>query len=86
MLKATGMVRKMDNVGRIVFPSELRKSLDLAEGDPIEILVDDNKIVLRKYEPACIFCGCAEDVVVYKGKNVCTKCLCEAGNVGWCRL
>lgn len=81
MMKSTGMVRKMDNVGRIVFPAELRKTLDLAEGDAIEIFVDDNKIVLRKYEPACIFCGCVDDVVVYKGKNVCTRCLHEAGSV-----
>lgn len=81
MLKTTGMVRKMDNVGRIVFPAELRKTLDLAEGDAVEIFVDNNKIVLQKCEPACIFCGCAEDVVVYKSKNVCTKCLHEAGSV-----
>ena len=74
-MKSTGIVRKMDNLGRIVIPIELRRTLEIAERDPVEIYVEDDKIILKKYEPACVFCGDASDVVNYKGKNICKKCL-----------
>ena len=76
-MKSTGVVRKVDILGRIVFPIELRRSLDINEGDPLEIYVDGEQIILKKYEPACIFCGDARDVINYKGKNICKKCLEE---------
>jgi len=76
-MKSTGVVRKVDELGRIVLPIELRRTLDIAEKDALEIFVDGDKIVLRKYEPACIFCGNARDVVYYKGKNICKDCLDE---------
>ncbi len=73
-MKSTGIVRKVDELGRIVLPIELRRTLDIAEKDSLEIYVDDDSIILRKYQPACIFCDNARDVVVYKGKNVCKEC------------
>lgn len=77
MMKSTGMVRKVDELGRIVIPIGLRRTMDIEEKDGLEIFVDGDKIVLRKYEPQCIFCGNAEDVVNYKGKNICRACAAE---------
>ena len=74
-MKSTGIVRKMDDLGRVVIPIELRRTLEIAEKDPLEIYVDGNMIILKKYEPACIFCGDAKDVVTYKGRNICANCL-----------
>lgn len=74
-MKSTGIVRKVDELGRIVLPIELRRTLDIAEKDSLEIYVDDDSIILRKYQPACIFCDNARDVIVYKGKNVCKDCI-----------
>ena len=74
-MKATGIVRQLDQLGRIVIPKELRSTFDLNEKDPIEIFVEGNDIILRKYQPACIFCGDASEVVQFEGKNVCKKCL-----------
>ena len=61
-MKATGIVRKVDELGRIVLPIELRRTLDIAERDPLEIYVDGSSIVLNKYQPACIFCGDSKDI------------------------
>ncbi|MDD2510542.1 MAG: AbrB/MazE/SpoVT family DNA-binding domain-containing protein [Syntrophomonas sp.] len=77
MLKSTGVVRKVDELGRIVIPIELRRTMGIEEKDALEIYVDSEKIILKKYEPACIFCGNAEEVVNYKGKNLCRSCLTE---------
>ncbi|MEE3362860.1 MAG: AbrB/MazE/SpoVT family DNA-binding domain-containing protein [Anaerovoracaceae bacterium] len=74
-MKATGIVRKVDELGRIVLPIELRRTLDINIKDPIEIYVDDECIMLKKYEPACIFCGSAEDVRNIMGKNICRNCI-----------
>ena len=76
-MKSTGIVRRVDELGRIVLPIELRRTLDIAEKDSLEIYVDGASIVLKKYQPACIFCDDAKDVVSYKGKNICAKCLKE---------
>lgn len=76
-MKSTGIVRKVDELGRIVLPIELRRTLDIAEKDSLEIYVDDNKIVLKKYEPSCVFCGSSKDVIIFKGKNICHNCLNE---------
>ncbi len=76
-MKATGIVRKVDELGRIVLPIELRRNLNIDIKDPLEIYVDGQFIMLKKYEPACIFCGNAKDVVEFNGKNVCKKCLEE---------
>ncbi len=74
-MKSTGIVRKVDELGRIVLPIELRRTLDIAEKDSLEIYVDNDSIILRKYQPACIFCDNARDVLVFKGKNICKDCI-----------
>ena len=76
-MKSTGIVRKVDELGRIVLPIELRRTLDIAEKDSLEIYVDESSIILTKYEPACIFCSNAKGVEKYKGKNICVACMKE---------
>lgn len=73
-MKATGIVRKVDELGRIVLPIELRRNLDIEVRDPVEIYMDGDKIVLQKYEPACLFCGSSHGLINYRGKNVCQEC------------
>ncbi len=73
-MKSTGIVRKIDELGRIVIPMELRKHFGIDIKDPLEIYVEDGNIILSKYEPACIFCGEKKGVVVYKNKSVCESC------------
>lgn len=74
-MKATGIVRKVDELGRVVIPIELRNKFDIKVKDPIEIFVDSNSIVLKKYEPNCVFCGSTKNLVNYNDKLVCTKCI-----------
>ena len=74
-MESTGIVRKVAELGRIVLPSELRKSLGIEIKDSLEICVSGDSIILKKYLPACIFCGEANEVTVFKGKNICSKCL-----------
>lgn len=73
-LKSTGIVRKVDELGRVVLPIELRRTLNIAEKDALEIYVDGETVILKKYEPACIFCGNAKNTILYKNKNVCSEC------------
>ncbi len=79
-MKSTGIVRKVDELGRVVIPIELRRTLNIEEKDALEIYVDGEHIILKKYEPACIFCGNAKDVAQYKGKNICPSCMAEFRN------
>lgn len=74
-MKSTGIVRKVDELGRIVLPIELRRTLGIEEKDRIEIFVDGESIILRKYQPACIICDNAKDIINYKGKNICPDCI-----------
>lgn len=74
-MKSTGIVRKVDELGRIVLPIELRRTHGIEEKDRIEIFVDGESIILRKYQPACIFCDNAKDIINYKGKNICPDCI-----------
>ncbi|WP_188068634.1 AbrB/MazE/SpoVT family DNA-binding domain-containing protein [Brevibacillus brevis] len=75
-MKATGVVRKMDHLGRVVLPKELRNTFDIAEGTPMEIFVNNNQIILQKYVPGCALCGSVENVQPHKsGKLVCKACL-----------
>ena len=76
-MKSTGIVRKLDELGRVVLPIELRRTMDLNIHDTVEIFVEDDKIILKKYHPACIFCGDARDVTTFQGKLVCVNCLRE---------
>ena len=73
-MKSIGMVRKIDELGRIVIPVELRRTLDINIKDPVEIFVDEEMIILKKYNPSCIFCNEYGDLITYMGKNVCSAC------------
>ena len=74
-MKSTGIVRKLDELGRVVLPMEMRNTLNINPKDPIEIFVEGNEIILRKYEPNCIFCGSSDNNVLLNGKRVCRKCI-----------
>lgn len=74
-MKQTGIVRKVDELGRIVLPIELRRTLDIAVRDELEIYLDDDKVVMRKYEPSCVFCASTRNLLEYRGKNVCSTCI-----------
>ena len=76
-MKSTGIVRKVDELGRIVLPIEMRRTLDIEEKDALEIYVEVSSVILKKYKPSCIFCDTTKDIVVFKGKNICPKCLKE---------
>ena len=73
-MKSTGIVRKVDELGRIVLPIELRRTLDIAEKDALEIYVEGTNVVLRKHQPACVFCGDSKDIKPFRGKNICVNC------------
>ena len=74
-MKSTGMFRRVDELGRIVLPKELRTRLEIEEGDPLEIFLDGDHIVLQKYQPACVFCNNIDDIVYFNGKRVCSACV-----------
>jgi transcriptional pleiotropic regulator of transition state genes len=73
-MKSTGIIRRVDELGRVVIPIEIRNKFDIVEKDPMEIYVDGSSIILKKFEPNCIFCGSTKDLVEYKEKLVCSKC------------
>lgn len=79
-MKSTGIVRKVDELGRIVLPIELRRTLDIAERDSLEIFVSDDSIILQKFQPTCIFCDNSKNIINYKGKNVCASCIAALTN------
>ena len=74
-MKSTGIIRKLDELGRVVIPKEIRNKLKIEERDSIEIYLDGESIVLKKYEPGCIFCGNSKDLTLYDGKLICKKCV-----------
>lgn len=74
-MKSTGIVRKVDELGRVVLPISIRQTLEINEKDPIEIFIDDGKIILQKYQPSCIFCNNAANIVYFNGKRICEDCL-----------
>ncbi len=74
-MKSTGVVRKIDEMGRIVIPMEIRKTLGIHDGDSLEIFVDGDNIVFRKYQPSCVFCGSCDNIEFYLGKRVCAECI-----------
>ncbi len=76
-MKSTGIVRNIDELGRVVVPKELRKKLGIANTDPVEIYVEDDKIILKKYISVCHFCGSSEGLTEYKSKNICRSCIEE---------
>ena len=76
-MKATGIVRRVDQLGRIVLPKELRKTLNIEEKDSIEIYVDGENVIFKKYEPGCTFCSSVEELIIYNDKNICKSCMKE---------
>ncbi len=74
-MKSTGIIREVDKLGRIVLPIELRRVLDIAEKDELEIYMENDRIILQKFEPSCVFCASSEGLTSYKGKNVCQACI-----------
>ena len=76
-MKATGIIRNLDQLGRFVIPKETRKALDLNEGDPIEMFTDGDEIILKKYNPGCHCCGSMDHLTEVLGLKICPKCLKE---------
>lgn len=81
-MKATGMLRKVDELGRIVIPKELRRQYNVEDNkDFFEIFVEDDAIILKKYQPSCIFCGELKEISSYKGRNICSSCIQSISNL-----
>lgn len=80
-MKSTGIVRRMDELGRVVIPIEIRNQFNIAEKDPMEIYVDGSTIILKKFEPNCIFCGNTKNLLEYKDKLICEKCSKKIGDL-----
>lgn len=76
-MKPVGVVRKVDQLGRIVLPKSLRKRYQMNEGDPVEILVQGDHIILERYKPKCVFCSNQENVVEYSDRFICSACMTE---------
>ena len=75
MMKSTGITRRVDELGRVVIPMEIRQNFDIAEKDPLEIYVDGSSIILKKHEPNCVFCGSSKNIATYQYKQVCSSCI-----------
>ena len=82
-MKSTGMVRKIDELGRIVLPAEIRQSMDIQVKDALEIFTENERIILQKYQPSCIFCSNADNVVFFNGKRICRTCLEQLKSQFW---
>ena len=80
-MKSTGIIRRMDELGRVVIPIEIRNQFNIVEKDPIEIYVDGSSIVLKKFEPNCIFCGNTKNLLEYHNKLICKDCYKKIGNL-----
>lgn len=78
-MKSTGIIRKVDELGRIVLPVELRRTLSIAERDELEIFMEGDRIVLQKFEPSCIFCASSHNLTTFRGKNICQECIRNMG-------
>ena len=79
-MKSTGIVRKIDELGRVVIPMEMRRSMGIEDGDAFEIYVDDERIVLSKYVPFCAFCNSSDGLIEYHGKRICKACRLDIGS------
>lgn len=80
-MKSTGIVRKVDELGRVVIPIEIRNQFNIMEKDPIEIYVDGSSVILKKFEPNCIFCGNTKDLLTYNEKLICSECSKKIGTL-----
>ena len=75
IMQISRWIRKVDELGRIVLPIELRRTLDIAERDELEIYMESDRIILQKFEPACVFCGSSRGLISYRQKNICQECI-----------
>ncbi|MBQ7333688.1 MAG: AbrB/MazE/SpoVT family DNA-binding domain-containing protein [Clostridia bacterium] len=73
-MKSTGIVRNIDELGRLVIPKEMRKKMGIGESSPVEIFVEDDRIIVTKYQDSCIFCGDSKELCDFKGKRICKSC------------
>ena len=80
-MKATGVVRRVDELGRVVLPCELRRIMHIKERDSLEVFVDQDRVILKKYEPACIFTGAADDLFEYQGRKVSKQAIIELAEI-----
>ena len=76
-MKSTGIVRNVDELGRIVIPKEMRTKMGIGIADPVEIFVEGERIILTKYHPACLLCGGTDGVCEIKGKKICATCISD---------
>lgn len=76
-MKATGIVRRVDNLGRIVLPAELRRTMEIGPEEELEIYVEGSSIILKKYSPSCVFCDSCKKILVFRGRNMCAQCFQE---------
>lgn len=74
-MKSTGILKSVDELGRIVLPKKMRENLDIEIRDQVELFVEEDRIILKKYMPTCIFCGSEKDIVIFNGKRICGECL-----------
>ena len=81
-MKSTGVVRKIDELGRIVLPSEIRRVFGIREGDELDISVDGERVILQKRQDICLFCGAENPSVTYRERRVCENCAGEVGKLG----
>ena len=81
MAKNTGIIRRVDELGRVVIPIEIRNKFDIVEKDPLEVYVDGNSIILKKYEPNCLFCGKSKELAVFSDKLICDKCISKISKI-----
>lgn len=77
IMKSSGIVRKIDELGRIVLPIETRRMLEIEPRDGVEIFVEEDKVILRKYQPCCLFCNNADNITYYRDKRICRDCLAD---------
>ena len=80
-MKARGIVRRVDELGRLVIPKELRRKIDVMDGDEVEILGGEGCIIIKKYSPACAFCGGDEELVSFKDRKICSDCIREISSL-----
>lgn len=78
-MRAMGIIRRLDELGRVVIPVEMRRMLDLTDRDIVEITVEGDRLVLQKHMPRCVFCSRGEMLVEYHNRRVCTACMRELG-------
>lgn len=75
LMKDTGVVRKIDPLGRLVIPIEVRRELGLNENEPVEMYVENKRVIIEKYNPSCLICGETENVKKINEKSICDSCI-----------